>query len=121
MEYETKACSRCEEFKSLSEFYKQGKRHESLCKSCKKKTRQEKDPPQTSGTDINATSQKPLRPKFEDGERETMPVFDESIFHPEESCRAIGLGPSDLADLVAFVRWHMDQREKRLKKEKREP
>jgi hypothetical protein len=35
----TKACSRCAEFKSLTEFYRQGERYESLCKCCKQKHR----------------------------------------------------------------------------------
>ena len=37
-----KACSNCEEFKSLEEFYRQGERYESLCKCCKQKARDQR-------------------------------------------------------------------------------
>ncbi len=37
-----KKCSRCKEFKSAREFYKQGNRLESSCKSCKQKIRGQK-------------------------------------------------------------------------------
>ncbi len=110
MEYEKKACSRCGEFKSLGEFYKQGNRYESLCKECKKRSR-EKNEVQPSSKNCVAPT------KRYDDDRETMPVFDESIFYPEEHCRALGLDDNDIASIVAFFRWHMDQRAKRMKKE----
>jgi hypothetical protein len=37
-----KNCSRCQKFKSVSEFYRQGDRLESVCKVCKQKARVER-------------------------------------------------------------------------------
>ena len=53
-----------------------------------------------------------------DDDRETMPVFDESIFYPEERCKALGLDSEDIDNIVSFVRWNMDQRDKRIAKQK---
>jgi hypothetical protein len=50
--------------------------------------------------------------KFED-DRETMPVFDESIFYPEEACAKLGFTPEDIKSIIEFFRWHMRQRELR--------
>lgn len=49
MEANSKACTRCGEFKSLTQFYRQGERYESLCKCCKQKTRSER---QTKNAEI---------------------------------------------------------------------
>lgn len=108
-----KACSRCNEFKSLDDFYKQGSRHESLCKACKRQAREQK---KSEAIVADPVVEPPTKTAGEFDDRETMPIFDESIFYPEERCRALGLDADDIADITAFVRWHMDQREKRLKK-----
>jgi hypothetical protein len=39
VQYAQRQCSRCKEFKSLADFYKQGERHESFCKTCKRGAR----------------------------------------------------------------------------------
>lgn len=45
MEFDGKKCSRCQKFKSAQEFYRQGDRLESLCKSCKRQTRSARHKP----------------------------------------------------------------------------
>jgi hypothetical protein len=54
--------------------------------------------------------------KEEDFEIETMPVFDESIFYPGRRHAEYGVDEEDIECLKDFLRWHLDQREKRLKK-----
>ncbi len=49
VEVNSKACSRCGEFKSLTEFYRQGERYESLCKGCKQKNRSERQTKNAGG------------------------------------------------------------------------
>lgn len=121
-----KVCSRCNEFKSLSEFYKQGNRHESLCKECKKNSRSKREktvcPSPLLNTETSATAerfQKNHHISQDDG-REIMPRFDESIFYPQEERRSLGISDDDMDSIVAYFRWQMDQREKRLKKKEEE-
>lgn len=127
MEILGKVCSRCSEFKSLSEFYKQGNRHESLRRTCKKSSRKKRDEVfETShAEEIDATfetqesnSVHPKSAKRDD--REVMPIYDESIFYPAERRRAVGISDDDMDSIVAFFRWHIEQREKRLKKKMEE-
>lgn len=50
-------------------------------------------------------------------DREVMPIFDESIFYPERRAAALGLDEDDIRAIVEMVRWHMNQRDKRLAKQ----
>jgi hypothetical protein len=128
LEIQGKVCSRCCEFKSIRDFYKQGNRHESLCKDCKRSSRakQKNDTTiQESNSDSSAKSKvKDLKPILQNKlipyERETMPTFDESIFNPDEATRALGLDDDDIECLVTYFRWQLEQREIRLRKEKEE-
>lgn len=45
-------------------------------------------------------------------DREEMPVYDESIFDPEKAVKDLGFTDEDINDICAFVRWHLDQKEK---------
>lgn len=126
MEIQGKVCSRCNEFKSLSEFYKQGNRHESLCKPCKKSSRKKRDESvedeATTESDSSIELQKSKsisRTATKQNDREVMPVYDESIFYPAEARRALGISDEDMDSVVAFFRWHIEQREKRLKKKEK--
>lgn len=128
LEIQGKFCSRCCEFKSIRDFYKQGNRHESLCKDCKRGSREKRKgsssadasvsemPSKISSNDLKPVLQSKLIPY----EREIMPTFDESIFNPDEATRALGLDDDDIECLVAYFRWQLEQREIRLKKEKEE-
>ena len=51
-----------------------------------------------------------------DDDRIKIPVFDESIFHPELECEKLGFTKEDLQGLVEFVRWHIRQRDLRTQK-----
>lgn len=128
LETQGKVCSRCCEFKSIRDFYKQGNRHESLCKDCKRGSRTKR----RGNTSVEETvSEVPtkstcndLQPALQNRlityEREIMPTFDESIFNPDEATRALGFDDEDIECLVAYFRWQLEQREIRIKKEKEE-
>ena len=45
-------------------------------------------------------------------DRDEMPVYDESIFDPEKVVKDFGFTDEDINDICAFVRWHIEQREK---------
>lgn len=131
MEPQGKVCSRCNEFKSASEFYRQGERHESLCKNCKKSSRVKREKVVENDSIKNAESKS--RQTFSSEERgrshaaisgnhdrETVKQFDESIFYPEERRRAFGISDDDMDSIVAYFRWQMDQLEKRKKRTEEE-
>ncbi len=118
MEVQGKACTRCHKLKSLTEFYRQGTRHESLCKTCKKSSRAPSQlPPEKTGTpsppqaQSNTETANPQTTRH--NEREAMPVYDESIFYPEEARRALGISDDDMDSVIAYFRWQLEQREKR--------
>lgn len=120
MESTGKVCSCCSEFKSIRDFYRQGNRHESLCKDCKKGSRGKRD--KTTKTNEVVVPAKVSRELLESQrsltyDREVMPTFDESIFYPEEATRALGFSDEDMDCIVACFRWLLEQREKKLKKE----
>jgi hypothetical protein len=48
-------------------------------------------------------------------DRETMPVYDESIFDPEKAVRDLCFTGGDINDLCEFFRWHINQRERGIK------
>lgn len=109
-----RACSRCKEFKSPREFYRQGDRYESLCKTCKRESRKR---------NIHAQSRNPATPEqparkmrsvvgVDLSEKEVMPVFDESIFDPEAEVRKLGFSTDDIAEIVAYFQWHWEQEKK---------
>ncbi len=105
MELSKKPCSCCKEFKSLTEFFKQGDRYESKCKTCKKAARGQKKnpaPPIPSEAAVKDKNNVSTRMDFE---REVMPVFDESIFEPRENLRKLGLSDDDIGDIATFMRW----------------
>lgn len=119
-----KACSRCGEFKSLGQFYKHRGQHETLCKCCKKKTRDARNTEPVSKVSASvfeskADDQVTSMAKLFLGrdEIESLPEIDESVFYPEQRLHALGLEVEDIADLVAFVRWNLDQKQKQSKKE----
>jgi hypothetical protein len=125
LEIQGRVCSRCNGFKSLSEFYKQGNRYESLCKPCKKDSRKKRDESaeeetteSDSSIDWQETKSVSLAASKKD-DREVMPVYDASIFYPAEARRALGISDEDMDSVVAFFRWHIEQREKRLKKKEK--
>jgi len=39
-----------------------------------------------------------------------MPVYDESIFHPEKQRRALGIDDEDFESIVEYFRWHLNLR-----------
>jgi hypothetical protein len=43
-------------------------------------------------------------------DRETMPIYEESIFYPEKALYALGFTDVDIEDLCQFMRWHINQR-----------
>ena len=47
-----------------------------------------------------------------------MPVFDESIFYPEIGRRKLGISDEDMECIVEFFRWHIDQRNRRMDRER---
>ena len=72
MEVNSKACSRCAEFKSLTEFYRQGERYESLCKCCKQKQRSDRrtkitevvlQAVENTTSNVESTADNPQRPR----------------------------------------------------------
>jgi DNA invertase Pin-like site-specific DNA recombinase len=130
LESKGKVCTRCNGFKSASDFYRQGNRHESLCKECKKISREKRDKvvgtvaiKNSEGKHCEVAVTAKLRQGkmvTSDHDRETVRQFDESIFYPEEKRRALGISDDDMGSIVAFFRWQMEQREKRLKNKKEE-
>lgn len=121
MQLAGKNCSRCGEFKSLSDFYRQGQRHESLCKECKRKARAVRSgetgadgrPSDAEARRTSVVHAPPSQPVERDAfERETMPVFDESIFDPEAEVRKLGFSSEDIDAIVAYFRWFIEQGEK---------
>jgi hypothetical protein len=80
-----KQCSRCKRFKSLGEFYQQGHRYESLCKGCKSKARAKRAGNAAEEVVPVVVEESIRRMDLDSRELESMPVFDESIFDPEES------------------------------------
>lgn len=127
LELTTKICSCCKEFKSAGEFYKQGVRHESLCKNCKKNSRKKREKPvetdsskvkkekiyQTASIFKQARQESSLSKNYD---RETVRQFDESVFYPEERRRALGISDDEMDSIVAYFRWQMDQLEKNNKR-----
>lgn len=126
METQRKACSRCGEFKSIQDFYKQGSRHESRCKGCKRESRSKRKidagglVDKAHSRDCSKEPKPVLQRKLIRYEQEIMPTFDESIFNPDEATRALGLDDEDIECLVSYFRWQLEQREIRIKKEKEE-
>lgn len=121
METNAKTCSRCHELKPIGEFYRQGNRYESFCKVCKRKSRDGRqdrvaDQQEVVPANPDPTPMQAPAPSIESFECDTMPVFDESIFTPEAAPMQLGLSLDDLADITAFVRWLMEQKEKQKKK-----
>ncbi len=51
-------------------------------------------------------------------EREEMRVYDESIFYPERELYKLGLNDEDIECLVQFFRWHIEQRNRRLDRQR---
>lgn len=43
--------------------------------------------------------------------RETVPVYDESIFEPEKALYELGFTDKDLDDIAEYMRWHVRQRD----------
>jgi hypothetical protein len=125
LEVQGKACSRCQTVKPLADFYKQGTRHESFCKTCKRNSRESRNVsveqlPLAAASPTKA-NQKTVEAKYNSrkSEREVMPTFDESIFYPEEARRSLGINDDDMDSLIAYFRWQLEQREKRKKQEEK--
>jgi hypothetical protein len=51
-------------------------------------------------------------------DREVMPVFDESIFYPERELYKLGMNDEDIECLVQFFKWHLEQRNRRLDRQR---
>lgn len=120
---EDKVCSCCKEFKSLTEFYKQGNRYESKCKECKKSSRKNKgsnflqaersvifyERNKSNKNDDKAKNSFHHSSIFD---REIMPEFDESILYPENERRSLGITDDDMDLVVSYFRWQFEQRNK---------
>lgn len=120
---EVKVCSCCKEFKSLTEFYKQGIRYESKCKDCKKSSRKntesnslqleksvfDSERNKSNKTDDQAKNSFHYSATFN---KEVMPQFDESILYPENERRSLGITDDDMDLVVAYFRWQLEQRNK---------
>lgn len=125
LESTTKVCSRCKKDKSLNEFYKQKDRYESLCKKCKKEARINREREfETKGSQSdNKDLSRKLFPtdksvegrEFYDFEIACLPELDESIFYPDKKIVELGLDKDDVTDLLGFLQWHLEQKNKRLK------
>lgn len=129
MKEATKVCSRCKKDKYLSEFYRQKDRYESLCKVCKKEARVNREKgfeAKSSQSDNNfqnlgiptklpSTEKSSERTLLYDFEIESMPEIDESIFYPERKIMDLGLSKDDVAELSGFLRWQLEQKDKRFK------
>ncbi len=110
----------------MSEFYKQKDRYESQCKTCKKSSRSHRIKKTLEHTLVVPLEAKPSPPKISikpefigyppDLGLEPIPEYDESIFYPEKKLAAKGFSRDDIEELLGFLRWHLDQRNKRLKK-----
>lgn len=53
-----------------------------------------------------------------DPDREEMPVYDESIFYPAIERRKLGISDEDMESIVEFFRWHIQQRNRRLDRQR---
>ena len=51
-------------------------------------------------------------------DRDVMPVFDESIFYPEHELYKLGLNDEDIECLVQFFKWHLEQRNRRMDRQR---
>jgi len=51
-------------------------------------------------------------------DREEMPVYDESILHPEIARRKLGITDEDMECIVEFFRWHIKQRNRRMDRQR---
>lgn len=59
MEVNSKACSRCEKFKSAWEFYQKGRWLEAICKTCKREVRNERKNKSQTGARVETDSAVP--------------------------------------------------------------
>lgn len=51
-------------------------------------------------------------------DREVIPVFEESIFYPERELYKLGMNDEDIECLVQFFKWHLEQRNRRLDRQR---
>lgn len=51
-------------------------------------------------------------------DRIEMPVFDESIFYPAVARRKLGITYEDMECIVEFFRWHVEQRNRRMDRQR---
>lgn len=51
-------------------------------------------------------------------DREEMPVYDESIFYPATERRKLGINDEDMECIVEFFRWHINQRNRRMDRQR---
>lgn len=51
-------------------------------------------------------------------DRDEMPVFDESIFYPERELYKLGMNDEDIECLVQFFKWHLEQRNRRMDRQR---
>lgn len=51
-------------------------------------------------------------------DRIEMPVFDESIFYPERRLYELGFTDEDIEVLVEYFRWHLNQRNRRIDRQR---
>lgn len=51
-------------------------------------------------------------------DRDVMPVFDESIFYPERELYKLGMNDEDIECLVQFFKWHLEQRNRRMDRQR---
>lgn len=99
---EKKLCTCCKEFKSVSEFYKQGARLESICKACKKEKRSKRAKillPNADDSIVFSSSQL-VEPKAE-------------VPNGPKSYEDIGLTKNEFMEVVEFLKEiiRLDQKE----------
>ena len=99
-----KHCSRCKEFKSAGEFYRQGNRLESVCKQCKQKARNQRQQKKDQPSNSEANSELSIGNKAS-----TLPQSDFRNAGYEE----LGLTREDFIEVVGFFREliRIDQKE----------
>lgn len=51
-------------------------------------------------------------------DRDNMPVYDESIFYPAIERRKLGITDEDMEYIVQFFRWHIQQRNRRVDRQR---
>lgn len=97
MEVNSKACSRCEKFKSAREFYQKGRWLEAICKTCKREVRNER---KNKSQPITRVETSPDVPETSPDVPETKPLEE---FHGKaDTYQEYGLTRDHFMEIVEF-------------------